>query len=588
MNDRRVDGGDEPRVAAVADPVHDDERMRAAVVELLLRQVKQTGYANCALVVFVGAIMWTRFDSPQALGWIVAGLVVTLPRFFVFEQIRRRFAFGSESLRLELAIALAMLLSGLHWGAAVWLFLDVGNAYKFSFLTAAVLGVLAAAMSTYSVRPLIWFVFAATVCVVSVAKMLTTGNELLAVMSVMVLATFTALSHSLGNRIRESITQDLRNARLLVEVRNAKEMADLANRQKSVFMAATSHDLRQPLHAQSLLLDVLAGRVNDGELADLVGMIKQSNAALNSLFDALLEVSQLDAGTIKVQRSHQSLRELCHLIVGEFHEVASRKGLTIEVVGQDRVVLSDPVLLARVLRNLVSNAIKFTESGGVTLRIHEDAAPIRLSVIDTGVGVAESDHELIFNEFAQLGNQARDRSQGIGLGLALVRRMCALLEHPLTIDSSPGQGSRFTLTLLAGEAIAVVDRESDPQVHELPMLDVMIIDNEQPILDAMQTLFADWSCPVRTYTSASAALMSLERDGYRPDLILSDYRLDESLTGLDAIRLLRNALGTTTPAIVISGDTDPGLLARFEGQTVTLLHKPLKAARLKQVIAALV
>ena len=488
---------------------------------------------------------------------------------------------------LELVIAFALFSSGLHWGSAAWLFLDTGNIQNFALVCGAILGVVASALAIFSTRPLICCVFATTVFCIAALKLALLENWGLAIMCIVVLPAYALLSRTLGRTIEKSVTQDFRNAELLEEVRATRDALEKTSRDKSLFMAATSHDLRQPLHAQSMILQIMGSRAQGTELEDLVDKMRISNDALIALFNALLEVSQLDAGTIEVHCSHHSLLEIINLIVDEFQETAHQKNLKLEIVGGECIVYSDPILLMRILRNLVSNALKFTLHGHISLKIAEQQSCALVSVCDTGIGIDKNDQATIFREYTQLGNPSRDRKKGIGLGLALVRRMCELLGHEIRVESTIGEGSCFSLKLPLGNPDSVVQVSQEPKSEFIEDLDIMIIDDEQPILDAMDTLFSDWSCRTRAFTSLASAASAIAYSDYRPDLIISDYRLNENANGIDAITQLRKMLGQEVPAVIISGDTDPRLLEKIHSEDFYLLHKPVKIDKLRNVIGSL-
>ncbi len=565
-------------------------KIKHALVDLLADQVRQTTFAGSMLVLLVGAALWYSFLFPAApvVSWVITGLVIAIPRYLVIGRLKSRLQPGDSRVMIELIIALALLASGLHWGTAAWLFLDTSSAQSFALVCGAILGVIASALAAFSSRPMICCLFTFTVFSIAALKLALLGSWALAIMCLIVLPPYAALSRTLGRRIEKSITQDFRNAELLEEVRATKDALEKSSREKSLFMAATSHDLRQPLHAQSMILQILSGRTKDTEFGELVEKMMLSNDALIELFNALLEVSQLDAGTIEVHKSHHSLNDTAKLLIDEFQETAFGRGLALTLTGTDEVVYTDPILLTRILRNLVSNAIKFTEHGTVSVEISRLQQQVQVTVRDTGIGIDEKDQQTIFREYTQLGNTARDRSKGIGLGLALVRRMTQLLELNMTLKSVPSEGSSFTLQIPLGdrEQIVQLDREIAPEA--IQNLDVMVIDDELPILDAMNTLFSDWSCRTRAFTTMAEACKAIEETGFTPDLIITDYRLGETENGIDAINRLRQIMHASVPAIIISGDTDPQLLEKIHHADFYLLHKPVRADKLRKVIATLI
>ena len=209
-----------------------------------------------------------------------------------------------------------------------------------------------------------------------------------------------------------------------------------------------------------------------------------------------------------------------------------------------------------------------------------------VSVRDSGIGIAGEDQQTIFREYTQLGNIARDGSKGIGLGLALVRRMSELLKLELSLVSAPGEGACFSLKIPAGDPDQIIQLDRELAPEPIQNLDVMVIDDELPILDAMNTLFSDWSCRTRAFTQLADACRTVTDTGYTPDLIITDYRLGEEETGVDAINSLRQIIGKKVPSIIISGDTDPRLLETIHNADFFLLHKPVRAEKLRRVISS--
>ena len=558
-----------------------------ALVDLLADQVKQTTLGGCLLITLVGTIISFSFPANQVFLWMFVGYLLAIPRFLILAHIQNSLTPEDSRIGLEWIIGIVLFASGLHWGAAGWLFLDTSNVQDFALVCGAILGVIASSLAIYSTKPLICCLFTFTVFSIVSIKLATLGNWGLVIMCLVVLPPYALGSRTLGRRIEQSVTQDFRNAELLQQVREANDAMEKASREKSLFMTATSHDLRQPLHAQSMYLQIMSTRAKGTEFEEIVDKVMISNDALIALFNSLLEVSQLDAGTIDVHASHHSLLEVASLIVEEFQEIANQKGLKIELVGSDYVVYSDPILLLRILRNLVSNAVKFTNEGKITLKLQAIDSHVQVSVIDTGIGIPQSEQNTIFSEYTQLQNPSRDRNKGIGLGLALVRRMCQLLQHELWVSSEPGVGSSFHIAVPSGKTSEMKSVSHEPVSTAIQNLDVMVIDDEQPILDAMYTLFSDWNCRARTFSSLLEARSEILDSEYLPDLIITDYRLDEHTNGIEVIGQLRQLLEHDVPAIIISGDTDPLLLESIQNEDFYLLHKPVNVSKLRKVIGSL-
>ncbi|MCA1924780.1 MAG: response regulator [Thiobacillus sp.] len=366
-----------------------------------------------------------------------------------------------------------------------------------------------------------------------------------------------------------------------------KDMAERANMAKSRFFAAASHDLRQPLHALTLFVAALKARNRQAETQPLIDNIESSTAAMELLFNALLDISRLDAGAIEPHPVHFSLGRLFADLNKQFSALAADKQLSLRFRCNAPVLYSDPLLLERILVNLVANAIRYTDDGGVLVTCRQRGRMARLAVYDTGRGIPEDQHESVFQEFVQLHNTARDRSKGLGLGLAIVSRLGRLLGHRVGLRSRPGRGSMFSIDVPLGDP-ALIRAPSPPASPGKMPADalVLLIDDETAILRGMAELFDNWNIDLVTAHSAAEAehwLVSLER---APDVIVTDYRLPDD-DGLAAITRLRQHFGRDIPAILLTGDTAPETLQRITQAGLPLLHKPLRPAKLRALLTHL-
>jgi len=365
----------------------------------------------------------------------------------------------------------------------------------------------------------------------------------------------------------------------LAEVAAKKDDAERANTAKTRFLAAASHDLRQPLQAVSLLVEVLRSRITDPDASDLADKVQASVQALETLFVSLLDISRLDAGAINPNIQEFRIGSLLRVIEVNFLPQAIAKNLKLSVVHSDAVVRSDPALLERVLSNLVSNAIRYTPAGRVLVGCRRRGERLRVLVLDTGPGIPARFKQDIFEEFFQLANPERDRSQGLGLGLSIVKRTADILDHALIVESEVKRGSTFGIEvpLIAGRSRTSTNSgasKADP--NRFSNTFVLVIDDDKESRFAIEALCRQWGCHVVSAASTSSALQRLEEHLRAPDLIICDYRLQGEEVGLRAIERVRRTLEEPIPAIVVTGDTSVTVdLSRHE--LVALMFKPINA-----------
>lgn len=361
----------------------------------------------------------------------------------------------------------------------------------------------------------------------------------------------------------------------------AKTVAERANLSKTSFLAAASHDLLQPLNAARLFVAALADR----RLAlPTRALVNQTSTALDSvedLLEALLEISRLDAGAIQPEISNFLLDQLIETLRVEFAPMARSAGLELVVESGPAWVRSDIRLLRRILQNFVSNAVRYTRRGSVRVRCTVGPTHVRVSVADTGPGIAPDKQLLIFEEFRRFDN----RQGGKGLGLAIVKRASDMLRHPILLESMPGRGSTFSIDVPRGEPVQQDGGTTDSAGRDRSMrgLSVLVIDNERTIQNGMRTLLEGWGCRVAvaaSYDEATAAFPGEEA----PEVVLVDYHLNDGETGDEAIDRLASYFGMNVPAIMISADRGKDLKARLDERGIPLLNKPVKPAQLRALL----
>lgn len=379
--------------------------------------------------------------------------------------------------------------------------------------------------------------------------------------------------------------RDITERRVMVQqLRQAKEQAEAANRAKTSFLAAASHDLRQPVQALVLFTAALRTRLKDHPAVLVVDRMKQSVDALQLLLESLLDISKLDAGVVGVNTQPVSLAAMISRLVGEYRGAAKRKGLALRSVPSHCLVQTDPVHMERVLRNLIENAIRYTERGSILIGCRQRGDHIELQVMDTGIGIPKDQIESVFQEFHQLGNPGRDRAKGLGLGLSIVRRLLGLLGHELTVTSIPGRGSCFGIQLprVTGVAACPAYDRATPAAEGKA---VLIIDDEATIRQGLEVLLQDWGYGVTAAADAEEAASVVAAHGI-PDVIVADYRLQGGRTGTEAVEAIHRACGHSIPAIIITGDTAPERIAEVKRSGHIIAHKPVSGESLQRLISA--
>lgn len=590
------------------------DSLEAEQARFIHRNVPNAAIGGLFIVSLVVLVFRSVVPELTLYLWLGAFAVLTAARMPVWFKYRR-VTFGPENSRRWLRQAtLASLASGILWGSgALFLYPEGELIYQYTFAVTLIFMVVACLFSYAPHYPTFIAFFVPTIVPGVIGLAAQGGSQQhafaagLTMMGLIVLRSRSAFNSMFMESMRlrfanvELIDQltvqknEAEAAKISAEAAQsaaeaAREAAESANLAKSRFLAAASHDLRQPIHAMNLYLGAFAQVQLARPAAVLLAKVRQCALMMDEMFRTLLDVSKLDAGAVKPQISVFPLAPMLGRTRLEFEPQARAKGLELRVLPSSAFAKSDPVLVERILRNLVSNAVRYTESGSVVVGCRRHQGALRISVYDTGVGIDPAEQLLVFEEFYQVGNPERDRSKGLGLGLAIVERLARLIGSTVTLRSRPGHGSLFAFDLQRAEPVELpalrLPREGTT-TRDLTGTLVVLVDDEELILDAAQTLLKQWNCTVIAATSGRDALRQLAASTRPPDVLICDYRLRDGENGVSVAAALRNEFNADIPALLITGDTDPEQIRRISASGLAVLHKPLREDELNDAICAL-
>lgn len=369
------------------------------------------------------------------------------------------------------------------------------------------------------------------------------------------------------------------------ELLEKKDEAERGNRAKTRFLAAASHDLRQPMHALGLFVAELGQKPHAPDTRRLVEQIAVSAETMENLLDSLLDISRLDVGVLDRQIKPFPLQPLLERIEVDYRREAELCGQRLRLRPTSLWVESDPLLLERILHNLISNALRYAPGGTVLLGCRKRDRRVRIEVRDNGPGIAPEAQEAIFQEFVQLDNPERNRAKGLGLGLAIVRRLTDLLHHPLSLKSAPGQGALFAVELpLTSPGHVVASSAAPAPGQALSGLHVALVDDDELAVAGTVGLLESWGCHVTAAENQASILAALAQARTPPDVILSDYQITGVADGLETINKIRACYGLAIPAIILSGDTSIATANAIQQAEIPLLHKPVRPAKLRALL----
>lgn len=518
--------------------------------------------------------LWFLFDAI-----LLASVSLT---YYLFYKHKDKFSLST----LRHISDVPVILFSLHIAAAPWLWLqseveiDI-YLYTLFIMIISLTGTITQAISYYFERQILFSALPILSLVIKFYSTVGINHIEIYLVVILVWVGLIAYAHRIHKSLISSINLKFDNIQ-------ARSNAERANKQKSYFLAAASHDIRQPLQAVNLLVSSLKSNNENPENILLLQRLESSVDSMSDLLNSLLDVSKLDADSIVPKPQHICIKTLIEKLHSEFKPLIMEKNLELAIQINSDIVIADPILLEQVLTNLLSNAIRYTSFGKITVLVEDELDDVMISIHDSGIGIDEANQEAIFLEFFQLDNPERDSKKGLGLGLSIVKRLCSLQDWPLTLSSKLGEGSCFCFKMPKGLRELVQVTTIVNMNKNLNKIDVIVIDDHEGIRFSLSNMLKNWGCNVKAFESNEDTCLVIEQSpNWQPNLIISDYRLLNNTTGVEAIKQIISKLGYPLEAIIISGDTAPERINEIESNGLRVIHKPIKPAKLRVIITRL-
>lgn len=540
--------------------------------------------ATCALAAYI-----TYSDTSNSIVtvWfsVMAALAFLFGIFFIFQRNK----FGLNP-RKDFAVLISMLtVHSLSFTYLIYVFIPILSYEEAMILAVITVGLVAGAVTLTAPLLPAFYVLSYPSLMTLVVSLYYRPEPIffwLAVGSFLLGLALTWFSITMTNTVRKSIEASFQKEELVKKLRLALIQTDEANRSKSVFLASASHDLRQPLHALGLLTETL-GRSNlDDTQTEIHEHMLSAVDSTRTMLDSLLNISKLDAGAILSQPKPFLVQNLLQKLEIELAPTADENDLIYRTRECSAAAYSDPQIVELILRNLIANAIRYTNKGGLLIACRPKHDVLSIEVWDTGIGIADEKIDIMFREFQQLDNSERDATKGFGLGLAIAQGLATTIDSKITVHSQEGKGSVFRFELPRSTADIIPDLPSSSQEIDFSGSTVFVIDDDERVRTSMRSLMRSWGCTTFSGESAHELMEKFSSDDSisKVDLLLVDYRLRDGVTGGDTIQEIRKELGCHVPAIIITGDTATDRIIEAQSFDALLLHKPASAKQLRRMM----
>ncbi len=580
-----------------------DRRTARHAIEFVYANLLDVSRVMMIYPIIICWIFWGDIDTWLNLLWGAASLSVYVARMLMTLAYRKQNEADDNPWKWGRLFTFSSLVSGLLWGVAPWLFYSPDAQTELVVLYVLIVGTAAGAVmiSSYWLPGYLLYAIPAVSMMIACLVFNGDSNErVLAFMLTLFLFMLISVSRKSRDQAYNGIRLRFENLDLIERLNQEKSRAEDANRAKTKFLASANHDLRQPVHALSLLSFSLKEEIKSEKGSRIFTQLSQTVTNLNKLLESLLDLSQLEAGAVNVTPTRIQLYQLAEQLRSEFLSLSTSKRLTFKIHQSDGEINTDQTLLIRLLRNLLHNAVRYTDKGGVLLAFRKVGSCVRFEVWDTGIGIDAHQQAEIFREFYQVGNQSRNAEHGLGLGLSICQKLAELLGTSLSLKSIPGKGSvfRFDLPLIntvASDVPQFINTLTDERKLEsvgdeyptLKGLTALVIDDDLIGLSAVSGVLESFGMHTVLAQSKERAIELLS-SSKSTDLLISDFRLSENTDGIETVSKLRSVLAKPElPALILTGDTAPAVLTQIKDSGIPYLHKPVKPFELAVTLSQL-
>lgn len=559
-----------------------------AQVELLWQQSRHSAMLACMVSTMACLLLWPYVEPLPLVIWGIFALILSMGRIALLNKWLQLHPIETQPERFLSLVSYTMLFPGFSWMLLTLLYVPMGDNHVFLIVSILIAGMIATSMPVLSSSVVAYISFIALPAIGIISMSWIYESVGIAIIFFMSGVVFIIAARKNNRFILRAITLDIDNKRLLSETIDAKKIIEKTSQSKSHFLAGISHDLRQPLQALSIFLDLLKPLQPNKKSEKLLGKAITAQNDLSETFTALLELSRFESGEFKIDIQVMDIKAISDNFSEPYRILASNKGLDFSIDMPSVNCLVDRFLLARICNNLLSNAIKFTERGRVQITGKVDNKKLVISVKDTGTGIDKEAQQSIFNAYYQV--EKKQRQKGVGLGLNLAYEMCEKLGSHLYVISEKDKGSEFYFSLpLAeqqqddknNEQATILNGQVAPNKTSLeiePGL-LMLVEDNPEVSDAIKHLFTQWEWSV--HSTDSFEKLSADNQKHLPDLVISDYDLNSQFTGIDTIKEIRQQWQQDVPAIILTGRSDAKSLAAIKKENIYPLVKPVKLPQLQ-------